>query len=127
MIVNSKIKKKSKTISGVIRNLVFDFILYPLVLHILYEKVLDTCNMSNRLKHQIHYASLEEVSKKNYDKQFTTVTIHKNVQNYYKEKCTYNVIIHWNLLYALKIWNCLNFIQKRRLFFFFLLNQVAIY
>ena len=83
MIVNSKIKKKSKTISGVIRNLVFDFILYPLVLHILYEKVLDTCNMSNRLKHQIHYASLEEVSKKNYDKQFTTVTTHKNVQNYY--------------------------------------------
>ena len=30
---------------------------------------------------------------------------HKNVQNYYNEKCTYNVIIHWNLLYALKIWN----------------------
>ena len=46
-----------------------------------------------------------ELSKKNYDKQFTTVTTHKNVQNYYNEKCTYNVIIHWNLLYALKIWN----------------------
>ena len=27
--------------------------------------------------------SLEELSKKNYDKQFTTVTTHKNVQNYY--------------------------------------------
>ena len=28
-----------------------------------------------------------EISKKNYDKQFTTVTTHKNVQNYYYEKC----------------------------------------
>ena len=55
--------------------------------------------------------------KKNYDKQFTTVTTHKNVQNYYNEKCTY-VNTHWNLLYALKICNCLNFIQKRQLFFF---------
>ena len=27
------------------------------------------------------------ISKKNYDKQFITVTIHKNVQNYYNEKC----------------------------------------
>ena len=51
-------------------------------------------------------------------KQFTTVTTYKNVQNYYNEKCAYNVIIHWNFLYALKIWNCLNFIQKRRHFFF---------
>ena len=50
----------------------------------------------------MHNASLEEVSKKNYGKQFTTVTTHKNVQTYYNEKCTYNVITHWNLLYALK-------------------------
>ena len=28
-----------------------------------------------------------ELSKKNYDKQFTTVTTHKNVQNYYNKKC----------------------------------------
>ena len=35
----------------------------------------------------------------------------------YNEKSTYDVIIHWNLLYALKTWNFLNFIQKRRLFF----------
>ena len=28
-----------------------------------------------------------ELSKKIYDKQFTTVTTHKNVQNYYNEKC----------------------------------------
>ena len=48
----------------------------------------------HRVKHQIYYASLEEVSKKKYDKQFTTVTTHKNAQNYYNEKCTYNVIIH---------------------------------
>ena len=28
-----------------------------------------------------------ELSKKSYDKQFITVTTHKNVQNYYNEKC----------------------------------------
>ena len=28
-----------------------------------------------------------EVSKNIYDKQFTTVTTYKNVQNYYNEKC----------------------------------------
>ena len=69
---------------------------------------------------------LRKSVKKNSNKQFTTVTTHKNVQNYYNEKCTYNIITHWNLLYVLKIWNYLNFIQKRRLFFF-VLNQVAIY
>ena len=63
-------------------------------------------------------ASLEEVSKKKYGKQFTTVTTHKNVQNYYNENCTYNIITHWNFLYALKRWNCFNFFQKRRLFLF---------
>ena len=41
----------------------------------------------HRVKHLIHYTSLEELSKKNYDKHFTTVTTHKNVQNYYNEKC----------------------------------------
>ena len=39
---------------------------------------------------------------KNYDKQFTAVNTHKNVQNCCNEKCTYNVNTHWNLLYALK-------------------------
>ena len=34
-------------------------------------------------------------------------------------------MIHWNLLYALKIRTCLNFIQNRRLYF--LLSQVAFY
>ena len=46
---------------------------------------------------------LRKQVKKNYDKQFTTVTTHKHVQSYYNEKCTHNVIIHWKLLYALKI------------------------
>ena len=53
-----------------------------------------------------------------YDKQFTAVTAHKNLQNDYNEKCTYNVNTHWHLLYALKIWNYFIFIQKRRLIFF---------
>ena len=30
--------------------------------------------MSTEVKHKIHYASLEEVKKKNYDKKFTAVT-----------------------------------------------------
>ena len=75
---------------------------------------------------KIHYASLEEVSETFYDKQFTTVTTHKYVQNYYNEKCTYNVIIHWNLLYALKLWSCLNFTQKRRLKSFCLIKWLFI-
>ena len=37
----------------------------------------------HRVKQQIHYALLEDVSKKNYGKQFATVTTHKNIQNYY--------------------------------------------
>ena len=45
---------------------------------------------------------------------FTTVTTYKNVQNSYNKKCTYNVTTHCNLLYALKVWNYLNFLQKRR-------------
>ena len=49
---------------------------------------------------------------------FVTAYIIK-LQNYYNEKCTCNAVIPWNLLYALKIWNCLNFIQKRKLIFFF--------
>ena len=34
-----------------------------------------------------------------------------------KKVYIFNVNTHCNLLYALKVWNCLNFIQKRRLFF----------
>ena len=64
--------------------------------------------------------------KKNYGKQFTAAATHKNVQNDYNEKCTYNVIIHWNLLYALILWNCLNFTQKRRLKSFRLIKWLFI-
>ena len=32
-------------------------------------------------------------------------------------KSTYNVNAHCNFLFALKMWNCLNFIQKRKQFF----------
>ena len=57
MIVNSKTKQKPKTILGRIRNLVLDFILYFVTAYIIIYK------------------------------QFTTVTTHKNVQNYYNEEC----------------------------------------
>ena len=71
---------KSKTILGRIANLVLDFILYFVTTYITRES-----NMLHeyRVKHQIHYARLGKVSKKNYEKQLTTVTKHKNVQNYY--------------------------------------------
>ena len=59
-----------------------------------------------------------------YDKQFTTATTHKTFQHYYNEKCTYNT--HGNFLYAPKIWNCLNFIQTRRLIFFCLIKLIFI-
>ena len=36
-------------------------------------------------KYTMHH--LRNYVKKKYDKQFTTVTTHKNVQNYYNEKC----------------------------------------
>ena len=65
----------------------FLILLFTLLLHILFEKVPHACNTSTGGKHQIHYASLEELSKKICDKQFTTVTTHKNVPNYYNEKC----------------------------------------
>ena len=115
MIVNSKIKQKSKTMLGVIKNQVLDFILYFVTVYIIWETTL-YMQHECREKHQIHYASLEEV-KKIYGKRFTTVTTHKNVQNHYNEKWTYNVNTHYNLPYALKIWNCLNFIRKTRLIF----------
>ena len=48
----------------------------------------------------------------------------QKVQNYYNEKCAYNVNTHCSFLYALKVWNCLNFIRKRRLIN--MLNNVTI-
>ena len=63
MIVNSKIKQKSKTILWVIRNLVFDFILYFVTAYIMCESIIYMLH-EHRVKHQIHYTSFEEVSKK---------------------------------------------------------------
>ena len=62
MMVNSKIKHKSKTILGVIRNLVPDFILF-FVFVLIYEKVPYRCNISTEYDTKyiiIHYASLVE-------------------------------------------------------------------
>ena len=70
---------------------------------------------------------LRKKVKKIYDnKQFIIVTTHKNVQNYNNEKCTYNVNTHCNLLYAVKIWNCLNLARKRRLIFVCLIQLLFI-
>ena len=63
MMANSKIKAKSITFLGVIRNLVLDFILYFVTAYIKWESTLYILH-EHRVKHQIHYASLEEVSKK---------------------------------------------------------------
>ena len=72
MIVNSKIKQKSKTIFRVIRNLVLDFILYFVTVYIIWERIHVTwaqgktsntlCiawgskkkNMTNNLQQQLH-------------------------------------------------------------------------
>ena len=67
---------------GRIKNLVLDFVLYFVTTYIVGESTL-YIQHEHRVKHQIHYVSYEEVSKKIYDKQFTTGTTHKNVQNYY--------------------------------------------
>ena len=63
MILNSNIKQNSKTIFGVIRNLILDFILYFVTAYIIWESTLYMYH-EHRVKHQIHYASLEDVSKK---------------------------------------------------------------
>ena len=57
-----------------------------------------------------------------YDKQFRTVTTHKNFPNYCNKKCTYNGNTHCNLLCTLKVWNCLNFIRKGNAKFFCLVK-----
>ena len=63
MIVKSKIKQKSKAILGMIRNLVLNFILYFVTAYIYYMRKYQG-NRVHRVKHQIHYESLEELSKK---------------------------------------------------------------
>ena len=125
MILNFKIKQKFKTILGVIRNLVRDFILYFVTAYFIWESTL-YMEHEHRVKHQIHYASLEEVSKKFLWQTICNSNYTQNVQNYYNEKCTYNVNTHYNLLYALKVWHCLNFIRKRRLIFLCLIKLLFI-
>ena len=68
MIVNPKIKQKLKTVLGVIRDIVLDFILYFGTTYILTESTLYMQHGHQNtlyLKiHQTHYESLEEVKKK---------------------------------------------------------------
>ena len=103
-----------------IRNLVLDFI-FRKYLYYMRKYPIHVTWAQGKKKHQIYYALLEEVSKKHlwqtsYNSDYT--------QN--NEKCTYNVIIHWNLLHVLKIWNCLNFIQKGKTNFFCLIKLLFI-
>ena len=62
--------------------------------------------------------------KKNYDKQFTTVTIHKNVQNYYNEKCTYN--INTAICYTHKSMELFKLYSKEKANFFCLIKLLFI-
>ena len=54
------------------------------------------------------------------------VTTHKNVQNYYNEKCTYNVNTHWNLLLCTKNIELLKLYSKERTIFFFFLCLIKL-
>ena len=62
------------------------------------------------VKHQI---------KKFYDKQFTMVTTHKNVQNYYNEKCTYNINVHAAICYMQQKYGIVWTLFEREGYFFF--------
>ena len=124
MIVNSKIKHKSKAVLGVIRNLVLNIIIYfvtaymrnyPIHVTSAQGTIQNALLITRGSKYRIFH-----------NKQFTTITAHKNFQNYYSEKCIYNVNAHCSLLYALKVWNYLNFIQKRRFNFFCLMKLLFI-
>ena len=64
MIVSSKIKQKPKAILGRSRNLIFYFILYFVTAYIIGEST-PYMYHEYRVKQQIHFASLEEVSKQN--------------------------------------------------------------
>ena len=84
MIVNSKTKQKPKTILGRIRNLVLDFVLRKYPIHVTWAQG----------KATIHYASLEELSKKKtYEKQFTTVTT---------QKCS--KLLQWKMCKVFNVW-----------------------
>ena len=54
------------------------------------------------------------------------MTTHKNVQNDYNEKCTYNVNTHCNLLYALKSMELFKLYSKETANFFCLIKLLFI-
>ena len=85
MIVNSKIKHKFKTSLGVIRNIVLDFILCFVTEYIIWESTL-YMQHEHRVQHQMHYTSLEEVSKRNF------MTIYNSN---YTQKCS--KLLHWKM------------------------------
>ena len=94
MIVNSKIKHKSRTKMAVIRNLVFEFILCFwnlsdfILVHCYMNLWESTLHMQyqHKVQHKIDYTTLE-VSKKSF--MTNNLQLHtKNIQNYYNEKCT---------------------------------------
>ena len=74
MILNSKIKHKSKTVLEVIRNLVLDFILFVVTVY------MRKCPMHITAQDttQNTLTSIEEVVELLYDKQLTAVTTHKS-------------------------------------------------
>ena len=121
MIINFKIKYKSNTMLGVIRNLVLvsSFtLLLPIWESALYMK------HQRRGQQETHYTSLEEVNKKSFMANNLQQYVHtNNVQSYYllqwkMIESTYKVNTHCSLLYTLKIWDYLSYVPKKRLFFF---------
>ena len=118
MIVNSKKKYKSNTILGVIRNLVLDFILCFVTAYMRKWPIHEASaqgTTQNAL--YIAWGSKQKIF---YDKRFTKVSKHKPYSKLLQWKMiesTYKVNTHCSLLYTLKIWNYLNYISKKTLFF----------
>ena len=99
--VNSKIKHKSKTILGVIRNLLLDFILYFVTAYM--RKCLVHVTLAQGTTQHTLYITWGSKYKILYDKQFTTVTKHKLCSELLEWKMiesTYKVNTHCNLLYT---------------------------
>ena len=72
MIVNSKLGKNPKQFweGSEIQFLIFLYFVTTCII----MRLFPIDEHEHRVKHQIHYVSLEKVHKKNYDKQFATVT-----------------------------------------------------
>ena len=86
MIVTSQIKQKSKIIVEKIRNVVLDFIICCVTPYIIWDSTLYMLH-DHRVKHQIYYVSLEEVSKK-----ILGQTIYNSD---YKQKCS--KLLQWKM------------------------------